>query len=136
MSLQGLVGRQPRHSRSTWRVLDPVLLSSHLRGERSITWLVPEVPGATRNISTSPRWSPWITVDTTSNSAGGSTPSSLSCAGRTFPRLAGQGYVVERRRQLAVGLNYWMSPSVPLKAAYNLEADGTDAFLLEWAVGL
>ena len=41
----------------------------------------------------------------------------------------------EERRQLAVGLNYWISPSVPLKVAYHWEADGADGFFLEWAAG-
>ncbi len=49
--------------------------------------------------------------------------------------IAGEGPVVHGRRQLAVGLNYWLSPSVPVKAAYNIEPDGTDSFFIEWAVG-
>ena len=53
-----------------------------------------------------------------------------------LPRaLAGEGPVVERRRQLAVGLNYWIYPSVPVKAAYHFELDGTDGFSLQWVVG-
>lgn len=49
--------------------------------------------------------------------------------------LAGEGALVETRRQIALGLNYWFMPSVPLKAAYNIELDGTDAFFIEWTVG-
>lgn len=53
-----------------------------------------------------------------------------------LPRaVAGHGPLVEKRRQLAVGLNYWISPSVPVKAAYHWEADGTDGIFIEWAVG-
>ena len=53
-----------------------------------------------------------------------------------LPRvIAGEGPVVEERRQLAVGLNYWIAPSIPVKAAYHVEPDGTDGFFLEWAVG-
>ena len=48
---------------------------------------------------------------------------------------AGGGHVVERRRQLGVGVNYWISASVPVKAAYYFERDRTDQFLIEWAVG-
>lgn len=53
-----------------------------------------------------------------------------------LPRtVAGGGVVVPKRRQLALGLNYIVRPSVPLKVAYNLEADRDDTFLIEWAVG-
>lgn len=38
------------------------------------------------------------------------------------------------REQLAVGLNYWFSPSVPLKAAYEWNRDGDGRLLLQWAV--
>lgn len=49
--------------------------------------------------------------------------------------VAGHGPLIERRRQLATGINYWFSPSVPLKAAFQWEADGIDGFFVEWAVG-
>jgi hypothetical protein len=49
--------------------------------------------------------------------------------------IAGEGPLVETRRQLALGLNYWFGPSVPIKAAYNIELDGADAIFLEWSVG-
>jgi len=49
--------------------------------------------------------------------------------------IAGEGPLVEGRRQMAIGLNYWFAPSVPLKAAYNVELDGTDALFIEWSVG-
>ena len=49
--------------------------------------------------------------------------------------FAGPARVVPRRRQTAVGLNYWLSPSIPVKAAYNFEPDATDSFAIEWTVG-
>lgn len=53
-----------------------------------------------------------------------------------LPRtVAGGGVVVPKRRQLALGLNYVLSPSVPVKLAYHLEDDREDSFLIEWAVG-
>ncbi len=53
-----------------------------------------------------------------------------------LPQSTAAGEVVlDGRRQLAIGLNYWITPSVPLKAAYNVELDGTDSLYLEWSVG-
>lgn len=53
-----------------------------------------------------------------------------------LPRAdAGHAPLVERRRQLALGVIYWMGASVPVKAAFNGELDGADTFHLEWAVG-
>lgn len=49
--------------------------------------------------------------------------------------ISGPGVLVEGRRRLALGLDYWFSPSVPLKAAYQVELDGQDSIFLEWAVG-
>lgn len=49
--------------------------------------------------------------------------------------IAGHGPLVERRRELALGVNYWISPSVPVKAAYQWALDGTDGLFIEWAVG-
>lgn len=49
--------------------------------------------------------------------------------------IAGAGPLVEERRQLAIGFDYWLLPSVPIKAAYNIELDGTDGIFLEWAMG-
>lgn len=43
--------------------------------------------------------------------------------------------VAHSRRQLAVGLNYWFRPSVPLKIAYEWELDRTDRLLLAWTIG-
>lgn len=51
------------------------------------------------------------------------------------PVRAGGGHVVERRRQLSVGLNFLVTPSVPLKVAYNVELDRNDALFIEWAMG-
>jgi len=48
---------------------------------------------------------------------------------------AGAERVVGTRRQTALGINYWISPSVPVKAAYHLEPDATDSFSIEWTVG-
>lgn len=53
-----------------------------------------------------------------------------------LPRsVAGETILVEKRNQLAVGLNYWITPSVPIKAAYQYELDRDDQFFIEWAVG-
>jgi hypothetical protein len=43
--------------------------------------------------------------------------------------------VLPRRRQTQVGVNYWMTPSSPVKVAYSLEPDGADYFSIEWTVG-
>jgi hypothetical protein len=39
------------------------------------------------------------------------------------------------RRQLALGLNYWITPSMPVKLAYELGLDGSDEVLVQWAFG-
>jgi hypothetical protein len=39
------------------------------------------------------------------------------------------------RRVLALGLNYWMGPTTPVKAAYEFEEDQPDRFVLQWAIG-
>lgn len=49
--------------------------------------------------------------------------------------IAGHATHIEQRRQLAVGINYWLSPSAPVKLAYNWEADRADGVFLEWTVG-
>ena len=49
--------------------------------------------------------------------------------------VAGHGPVVDRRRQLAFGLNYWISPSVALKGSFQWDLDFADELFLEWAVG-
>ena len=38
-------------------------------------------------------------------------------------------------RQLAIGVNYWIEPSVPVKLAYQIGLDGEDLVLLQWAFG-
>lgn len=43
--------------------------------------------------------------------------------------------VAHSRRQLAVGLNYWFRPSLPLKLAYELELDRADRLLLALTIG-
>lgn len=37
--------------------------------------------------------------------------------------------------RIALGLDYWLSPSVPVKAAYEIDPDGDDRVLLQWAFG-
>ena len=39
------------------------------------------------------------------------------------------------RRQLAVGLSYWIEPSIPVKVAYQVDFDGDDLLLIQWAFG-
>lgn len=47
-----------------------------------------------------------------------------------------QGEVArDDRRQLAFGLGYWLHPSVPIKLAYDIEFDGSDRLILQWAYG-
>lgn len=41
----------------------------------------------------------------------------------------------DERRQLALGVNYWISASVPVKLAYEIEFDGQDRILVQWAFG-
>lgn len=41
----------------------------------------------------------------------------------------------EEVRQMAFGINYWVQPSVPLKAAFELNLDGNERLLLQWAYG-
>lgn len=43
--------------------------------------------------------------------------------------------VQSKRRQLALGLNYWVTPSIPLKASYQWALDGPDGVRLQWAFG-
>lgn len=43
--------------------------------------------------------------------------------------------VTLERRELALGLDYWVSPSVPLKMAYGLDLDGEDRLMVQWAFG-
>lgn len=39
------------------------------------------------------------------------------------------------REELALGLNYWVAPSVPVKLAYSLDPDFDDRVLIQWAFG-
>ncbi len=43
--------------------------------------------------------------------------------------------VQDERRQLSLGLNYWLKPSIPIKAAYLWNLDHTDGLMVEWAFG-
>lgn len=53
-----------------------------------------------------------------------------------LPRsLAGHAPLVEKRRQLALGVIWWLAPSAPLKLAYDVELDASDRLLVEWATG-
>lgn len=45
------------------------------------------------------------------------------------------GHAQARKRQVAVGLNYWFSPSVPVKIAYEWGLDGSDSVRVQWAFG-
>lgn len=38
-------------------------------------------------------------------------------------------------RQLAVGLDYWFAPSIPVKAAFEWNLDGPERLLFQWAYG-
>ena len=38
-------------------------------------------------------------------------------------------------RQMAFGFNYWLEPSVPIKAAFEINPDGSDRLLFQWAYG-
>lgn len=49
-------------------------------------------------------------------------------------KVEGQ-HVQEERRRLAVGMNYWLTSSIPLKLSYSLNLDGPDALYLQWALG-
>lgn len=49
-------------------------------------------------------------------------------------RLEGEKVQAERR-QLAVGLNYWITPSIPVKGSYQWALDGPDGVRLQWAFG-
>lgn len=48
---------------------------------------------------------------------------------------AGDERVLDPRRQTGIGINYWLTPSAPVKAAYYFEPDATDHFSIEWTVG-
>lgn len=39
------------------------------------------------------------------------------------------------KKLLALGLNYWFDATIPLKAMYEIDFDGTDRFMLQWAIG-
>ncbi len=41
----------------------------------------------------------------------------------------------DERRQLAFGLNYWLRPSVPVKLAFEVDLDGAERLILQWAYG-
>ncbi len=43
--------------------------------------------------------------------------------------------VGEDRSELAVGVNYWLEASVPLKLAWEYHEDGADSFVVQWAFG-
>ena len=43
--------------------------------------------------------------------------------------------VTPERQELALGLDYWVLPSVPLKLAYELDPDREDRLVLQWAFG-
>lgn len=41
----------------------------------------------------------------------------------------------EPLREIGVGLNYWITPSIPAKMAYTVALDGDDRLALQWAFG-
>lgn len=41
----------------------------------------------------------------------------------------------EETRQVAFGLNYWIRPSFPVKAAFEVNLDGDERLLFQWAYG-
>lgn len=41
----------------------------------------------------------------------------------------------EEKKLLALGVNYWISESVPVKIAYEIDFDTTDRFMVQWAFG-
>lgn len=43
--------------------------------------------------------------------------------------------VRSEKRRLAIGTNYWLAPSIPLKLSYSINMDGNDALYLQWAYG-
>ena len=47
----------------------------------------------------------------------------------------GADVVRDERRRLSLGINYWLAPSIPVKAAYLFELDGPDGLFVEWALG-
>lgn len=49
-------------------------------------------------------------------------------------RLEG-GSVQAERRELALGVNYWITPSIPVKAAYQWALDGADGVRVQWVFG-
>lgn len=46
-----------------------------------------------------------------------------------------EAVVREEIRQLAVGLDYWLSPSIPVKVAFEWNLDGDERVLVQWAYG-
>lgn len=38
-------------------------------------------------------------------------------------------------QQVALGLDYWIQPSVPVKLAFNVDPDGPERLILQWAYG-
>ena len=43
--------------------------------------------------------------------------------------------VRSEKRLLALGLNYWIDASIPIKVAYEIDFDGIDRIMLQWAFG-
>ena len=47
----------------------------------------------------------------------------------------GTAVVRDEVRQLALGLDYWFTPSIPLKTAFEVNLDGEERVLVQWAYG-
>ena len=39
------------------------------------------------------------------------------------------------KKLLALGLNYWIDATIPIKVMYEIDFDGVDRFMLQWAFG-
>lgn len=48
---------------------------------------------------------------------------------------AGGHHIQSQRRELALGLIHWFTPSIPLKASYQWRLDGADGVRVQWAFG-
>ena len=43
--------------------------------------------------------------------------------------------VRSEKKLLALGLNYWIDATIPIKVMYEIDFDGTDRFMVQWAFG-
>lgn len=52
-----------------------------------------------------------------------------------LPGRVGAEEVTVERQELAIGVDYWMLPSIPMKVAYEMVPNREDRVLLQWAFG-